>query len=451
GRPKSILCTPLVHQGELSGILYLENNLTTAAFTPERIEVLQFLSTQIAISIENAVLYDDLKKAEAEIRRSEEYFRAMIENASDVITLLSQDGNVIYQSPAIEQILGYKPSDVVGRNMLEFVHPDDHQAIIESLGGLIASNHDPVPIEFRAKDGEGKWRYVEAIGNNQLDNPSVGGIVVNARDITDRKEAERERAKLMTFQRDLALAKDIQQSLLPPSRPDWPLDIICYSKPAHEMGGDLYAYHHFAVESAGAEKFAVAVGDVSGKGMPAALLMAVTLASFQYTISQHVSPGQLLHRLDQTVEGYTGGTRQNCAMVYVEIRVTPAASQQSTAVMKAANAGCISPIVRRQNNAVEWVEARGMPLGAGMGGYLGYNEVTVSLETGDLVILTSDGVVEAQNAHKEMFGFDRLEAAVAQAPQTTAQAMLTYLIDTVNQFVGDTEPHDDLTIVIVQI
>ncbi|MCB9107271.1 MAG: AAA family ATPase [Anaerolineales bacterium] len=451
GRPKSILCMPLTHQGELSGILYLENNLTTKAFTPERIEVLQFLSTQIAISIENAVLYDDLKKAEAEIRRSEEYFRAMIENASDVITMLNRDGKVIYQSPAIEHILGYKPSDIVGHNMLEFVHPDDQQAIIDSLTGLIETERDPAPIEFRARDGQGQWRYVEAIGNNQLDNPSVGGIVVNARDITERKQAERERAQFMTLQRDLALAKDIQQSLLPSSRPDWPLDIICYSTPAREMGGDLYAYHHFAADTADPEKFAMAVGDVSGKGMPAALLMAVTLASFQSTISQHVSPGQLLGRLDQTVEGYTGGTRQNCAMIYVEISVNPTPNQRPAAILKAANAGCISPIIRRQNNSVEWVEARGMPLGAGLGGILGYGEITVSLETGDLVILTSDGVVEAQNGSKEMFGFDRLEAAVAQGPQTNAQAMLTYLIDTINQFVGDIEPHDDLTIVVVQI
>ena len=138
-------------------------------------------------------------------------------------------------------------------------------------------------------------------------------------------------------------------------------------------------------------------------------------------------------------------------MIYVEISVNPTPNQRPAAILKAANAGCISPIIRRQNNSVEWVEARGMPLGAGLGGILGYDEITVSLETGDLVILTSDGVVEAQNGSKEMFGFDRLEAAVAQGPQTNAQAMLTYLIDTINQFVGDTEPHDDLTIVVVQI
>ena len=458
-QPKSILCAPLLHQGQLNGILYLENDLTTEAFTPDRLEVLQFLSTQIAISIENAVLYDDLKKAEAEVRRSEEYFRAMIENASDVITLLNKDGTVIYQSPAIEPILGYKPSDIVGRNMLEFVHPDDHEAILTSLSGLMKAEQDPVPIEFRARDGLGQWRYVEAIGNNQLDNPNVGGIVVNARDITERKQAERERAELMTIQRDLALAKEIQQSLLPPCRPAWPIDIICYSTPAREMGGDLYAYYNFSAESVsaaeqgdGIEKFGVAVGDVSGKGMPAALLMAVTLASFQSSISQNLSPGSLLSRLDQTVEGYTGGTRQNCAMIYVEISlISQNEDPKPGVVLKAANAGCISPIIRRSSNTVAWVEARGMPLGAGMGSILGYEEEIVALESRDLIILTSDGVVEAQDAGGEMFGFDRLEEAVTHGPQTHAQAMLDHLLEAVSQFVGNTEPHDDLTIVIIQV
>lgn len=454
-QPKSILCTPLIHKGQLKGIFYLENNLTTEAFTPDRLEMLQFLSGQISISIENAVLYDDLKKAEAEIRRSEEYFRAMIENASDVITILDKNGIVIYQSPAIEQILGHKPSDMMGRNMLEFIHPDDHQPIVESLTSLIETERDPVPIEFRVRDGQGVWRYVEAIGNDQLNNPSVGGIVVNARDITDRKEAERERTKLNTIQRELALAQEIQQSLLPPPRPDWPIDVICYSTPAKEMGGDLYAYHNFSTASTttdDSDKFGIAVGDVSGKGMPAALLMAVTLASFQSSLSQNLSPSQLLSRLDQTVEGYTGGIHQNCALVYAEINLTsPPGNNQRKGVMKVANAGCISPIIRRSNNSVEWVEARGMPLGAGMASYLGYDEMTVLVEAGDLIIFTSDGVVEAQNANNELFGFDRLEQAVAAGPPTQAEAMLNYLVEVVNQFVGDTEPHDDLTIVVVQM
>ena len=220
------------------------------------------------------------------------------------------------------------------------------------------------------------------------------------------------------------------------------------------MGGDLYAYYNFSAAEQGdaIEKFGVAVGDVSGKGMPAALLMAVTLASFQSSISQHLSPGTLLSRLDQTVEGYTGGTRQNCAMIYIEINLAPQTGDvKPTAILKVANAGCISPIIRRSSNTVEWVEAYGMPLGAGMGSVLGYTEETMTLQAGDFIILTSDGVVEAQNERGEMFGFDRLEDAVARGPQAHSQAMLDYLVKTVSGFVGNTEPHDDLTIVVIQV
>ena len=100
---------------------------------------------------------------------------------------------------------------------------------------------------------------------------------------------------------------------------------------------------------------------------------------------------------------------------------------------------------------VNWAEVGGMPLGIGLGAQFGYQEITLTLSSGDLIILTSDGVVEANNAAREMFGFERLEQAVAVGPSTSAAAMLTHLQAEVAAFVGDKEPHDDLTIVVMQI
>ena len=87
----------------------------------------------------------------------------------------------------------------------------------------------------------------------------------------------------------------------------------------------------------------------------------------------------------------------------------------------------------------------------GLGARYGYQEVSLSLSKGDLVILTSDGVVEAMTAAEEMFGFERLEQAVASGSQTSAEAMLAHLRAAVEAFAGDTEPYDDLTIVVVQV
>jgi serine phosphatase RsbU (regulator of sigma subunit) len=261
------------------------------------------------------------------------------------------------------------------------------------------------------------------------------------------------------LQQELTTAHEIQRSLLPPPRPNWPsLDVVCYSTSAREVGGDFYAYHAFdpplslsplrgEIEGG---KCAIALGDVSGKGMPAALLMAVSLASFQSVIGQALTPAELLAQLDAALVPYTR-TRflQNCALCYVEITRTPAGDQSG--FLRAANAGCVAPLVRRANGALEWVDIGGPPLGIGLSDSTSYIETTLVLQPGDLVILTSDGVIEAMNAAREIFGFERLERVIAAGPQTSAEAMLAHLRTAVLAFTAGTELHDDLTIVVVQV
>ena len=119
--------------------------------------------------------------------------------------------------------------------------------------------------------------------------------------------------------------------------------------------------------------------------------------------------------------------------------------------MCVANAGCIMPMIRHTNGVVRWAEVGGLPLGIGLGSEWGYKEISLALADGDLIILTSDGVVEAKNATGEIFGFERLEYAVVAGPATSAEAMVTHLQTAVVTFVGDTEPHDDLTMVVLQV
>jgi sigma-B regulation protein RsbU (phosphoserine phosphatase) len=293
----------------------------------------------------------------------------------------------------------------------------------------------------------------------QAEDGTLLGFQGIIRDVTGQKQIEKERVRLSAIERELTLAQEIQQSLLPPAHPRWErLDVVCDSRPAREMGGDFYAYHAFA-RSAGSkqpapalfedsERFALAVGDISGKGMPAALLMATSLASFQSIIGQGLPPGQLLTHLDRAIEHYTGAMGQNCALVYVEI-VPPAGSVPG--LMRVANAGCMIPLLRRANGLIEWVDAYGIPLGMGFGSELGYPTFEVELAPDDMIILTSDGVVEANNARQELFGFERLEQAVAGGPTVNSQTMLDHLQTTVAAFVGATEPHDDATIVVIKV
>lgn len=239
------------------------------------------------------------------------------------------------------------------------------------------------------------------------------------------------------LQNELALARRIQQSLLPPRRPTWSGPVACCQCiPAYEVGGDFYAY-----QSLGNHRFALAVGDVSDKGMSAALFMAISLTNFDSVLAAPLAPHEVLARLDRALIRYTQATHQNCALCYVEI---------DGLTMHIANAGGIPSYVRRGDGRVERLKVGGLPLGMELASEIGYDVLTTTLDPEDVVVLTSDGVVEAADPDRRMFGFARLEQAIAAGPASDPKAMLDHLNAEIRAFVGDAEPRDDVTIVVFQ-
>ncbi len=281
-----------------------------------------------------------------------------------------------------------------------------------------------------------------------LANYSIASALVAVRMQTQRREFEsrlalqRSNSELRVIterlQNELVLAREIQQSLLPAPSPGWSrIDVVCFSQPAREVGGDFYSYHRF-----GEEAVALAVGDVSGKGASAALLMATSISLFNANVAQRTTPSRLLATLDQHLAQYTLPRSQNCALCYVEI---------DRRTVSIANAGAIPPFLRRRNGDVEWPDAWGFALGQGLGAQWGYEPVSLGVEPGDVIVLVSDGAVEAKNGQGTLFGFDRLEQAIKQGPAARAQAMVDHLRAELQAFVGATEPHDDVTIVVARI
>lgn len=284
----------------------------------------------------------------------------------------------------------------------------------------------------------------------------VASVIENARLFSEQQRSyKRIKALHDQMQAEMSLAQHFQKKLLPPTRPDWPeLDVVCYSAPAREVGGDLYAYHALEWETADSamplkHKYAIAVGDVTGKGMPAALLMAVSLALFSSAVAHGLPPSDLLRHLDKAIGVYTNTAKMNCALCYMEI--TPPGINGELGFSRIANSGSIPPFLKRFKGQTELINIGGAPLGAGFGQLLGYPELTVEVAPGDMLVLTSDGVAEAKNATGEMFGFDRLEAVLANGPNSSAQALLDYLKAALSNFVGAAEPHDDTTIVVIQM
>ncbi len=234
------------------------------------------------------------------------------------------------------------------------------------------------------------------------------------------------------------IAAEVQLKMLPteaPVRPDY--EIAGQSIPAREVGGDFYNYHQLPSGT-----LAVTIGDVTGKGMPAALLMAVITGMIDSVIPGVSEPRELL-----TIVGAQMHRHSNQSGLQAACQVAFFTGDRRLVV---ANAGCIAPAIYRNNGVVEWLNVGGLPMGVDMS-LANYQQVEMDLNEGDWIIFTTDGVVECQNGPGKMLGFEALEKIIIDAPTYNPQTLRSHIINGVRQFQGDKEQHDDITVVVVRV
>ncbi len=126
------------------------------------------------------------------LQASEERFRSLVRHASDLMVILHADGTGRYVSASVQHVLGYRPEELLGVEIFALIHPDDAADVLNRYVERLGNPGAGPPFEFRCRHRDGSWRYLECIINNRLDDPYVGGIIINARDITERKRAEAE-------------------------------------------------------------------------------------------------------------------------------------------------------------------------------------------------------------------------------------------------------------------
>lgn len=287
-----------------------------------------------------------------------------------------------------------------------------------------------------------------ALGDGHLDHriPVVNddelGEVANAfnqmAEHLQQSQAEVERQN-EHLRRGLALARDIQVGLLPDRAP-WSgeaFDVYARSIPAYEVGGDFYTYLALPESRA-----AIAIGDISGKGVGAALLMALTSSAVESQGRQIDSPAKVLSALNQLLAPRLKANHMNAALLFLVF--DPEASSVTIA-----NAGMIAPVlISHRGN--RFIDVGGLPVGSFAGAQ--YQEEVVRLDPDDMLLLVSDGVVEAHNPQGELFGFERLEETVGLAhPAASVRSLVEQVLDEVHQFMGDAEQHDDITIVAIRM
>jgi serine phosphatase RsbU (regulator of sigma subunit) len=256
---------------------------------------------------------------------------------------------------------------------------------------------------------------------------SPEGKVVETWDSYDQLSLVRQ-----STEQELRLARSIQRASLPkevPSLEGW--QISPYYQPAREVGGDFYDFHPLSEGRLG-----LVVGDATGKGVPAALVMSTTCGMLRLAAQSSSSPGEMLQRVNETLFPYIP---PNMFVTCFYCILDP-----KSGTLSYANAGHDLPYLHR-DGAAEELRATGMPLGLMPG--MRYEEKETILEAGEAALLYSDGLVEAHDPKGEMFGFPRLRALVAEHADQEERPLGEFLMEELYTFVGEGwEQEDDITL-----
>jgi sigma-B regulation protein RsbU (phosphoserine phosphatase) len=258
---------------------------------------------------------------------------------------------------------------------------------------------------------------------------------------------EKERERMQT---ELEIAREVQNQLYPKKLPDVEtLSLTAVCNPARLVSGDYYDYQQI-----GESKVAIVIGDVAGKGISAALLMATVQSSFraqlrgslelaagagQEGLRVSVSTSRVVSHLNQQL--YADTTAEKYATFFLGVY------DETTSTMTYTNAGHLPPILIRDGEASR-LEVNGMVVGAFP--FARYDESRIQLQSKDLLVFYTDGVSEPENAYGEMFGEDRLVELLIRNAHCDESQIVTSIVDAVREWTGSDELQDDMTLLLVR-
>ena len=379
------------------------------------------------------------RAAKRALQESEHRYRLLWETCPDAVILMDAAGRIHFANPAVKDVFGHAPEEVMGRD-LALLQPE------RLRGAHLAGLH-----RFLGAGGKRlNWRATETTGlrkdgaeipievsfaDMELDGERrfVGFI----RDITERKRAERE---LRENEEQFQVAREIQQRLFPKHAPALPgFDIAGASHPAEATGGDYFDYLPMLHDRLG-----LVVGDVSGHGVGPALLMAETRAYLRVLAGRREDPGEILTRANGILAEDMGGER---FITLFFARIDPAARK-----MIYASAGHPAGYILGADGAVKQTLPRsGIVLGR-VADTQYTSSPEIDLASGDLIVLVTDGIEECLNQEEtELFGPERALDVARAHREKPARAIVDALYQAVRQFASHTAQVDDATAIVIKV
>lgn len=379
------------------------------------------------------------RSTEEALRESELRYRLLWETATDAVLLLTPEAVVEFANPAVKNIFGYDPQELIGKSvdvLQPFFEALDPEINWKRFIRLAHGGSAPGTIEATGKHKDGQEICVEIVFS-ALELSGRRLFVCFIRDITERKKTERE---LTANQEQFRVAHEIQQHLFPKAPPDIDsFDIAGASYPADATGGDYFDYLPMLNHCTG-----IVVGDVTGHGIGPALLMAETRAYLRILARNREDAGEILHRTNLVLAEDVGAERYVTLLL---LKLNP-----TTKTVSYANAGHIPPgyILGKNGETKHILKRTGPPLGLRPDATFSASE-EIQLEPGDLMLLLTDGFEEALSPEEEFFGMKRVLDHIKEHQHESAEQIVRTLYHTFRQFTEGAPQLDDLTMVVVKL
>lgn len=366
--------------------------------------------------------------SEADIRRSEEKYRRIVETTSEGFLLLDEKLLITDVNEAFARLIGYLPRDILGHSLLEFVSDDTRRFMQAHREHLFEG-----PLrEFEAEAVSREERKIPVvIHGNALrgDQDEMLGYMNFIADMTRHK-------------RSLTLAGEVQQALLPKTTPSIEgFDIAGRTVSCDEVGGDYFDF--LRMSDCPDDALNIVVGDVSGHGVDAALIMTSARALLRMRAAQCGTPAQILNEMNLHFSRDLQPTDIFMTLFFMRLI-------KSTGTLQWIRAGHLPAAIYSPDDD-RFTELMGRGMALGIDPHFNYQEYHTPLVPGQIVVVGTDGVTETKGLHGELYGTHRLQAVIRSCAAEAADAIVAAVMDDLDKFATGLRREDDVTLLILKV